>query len=1160
MRLAQALAPQVPHRSRARGTSYFASGAVTSIAAENGIVHATVEGTDTYDVFLEPGGREIRASCTCPYFFDHIEICKHIWAAILAAESKHVPLAGAGTALGRIALLPVHPDDDLEDFDGDTPGDDPEDFEDFRNFEDVEDLDYLLPRSLDGVRPTGGRGKGTRARKAPEPWQHLLAAAMGAPSQAVDRYEATAPAPAPGALLYVLDVTASKANGILVVELMTRDRKMNGEWGKPRPARLMPGALDAMPDGEDRRIVERLAGARPDVGGPYSSSPYASIGYELSRFRLAGILAAEVLPPMCATGRCVARMEPPPPPPAPTPPASGGARAELERVEWMWSRRQAPSPPPTLAPLAWDDGPPWRFVMSVTRDEAAGVYHVGGSLVRDSSRMDVSMPLLVLADGALVTDAHVARLDHSGAFAWLRGLRATGAVTIPLGERDRVIDAFLTRPPALDMVPDELRVDIVPGVPRPCIRLRPARGRGDRLEATLTFSYDQVEVAASDPGALVRVAGVPRAITRDLDAEHAYTARLHPLGFRQEWAQYDGGRALHLPAHLLPKTVRTLLDEGWHVEAGGRAYRSPGVMSVSVASGIDWFDLQGYADYGDQRAALPALLAAADRGESFVTLDDGTVGLLPEEWLRRHGLVARLGTRTADGVRFTRSQTGLLDALLAAQPEATCDETFARARRELQAFDGIAPADPHSSFTGTLRPYQRDGLGWLAFLQRFGFGGCLADDMGLGKTVQVLALLATRCASQQRNGTPSLVVAPRSLVFNWREEAARFAPSLRVLDYTGARRAEQREAFAHADIVLTTYGTLRRDAAHLQDVVFDYVVLDEAQAVKNAGSASAKAVRLLKADHRLALSGTPVENHLGELWSLFDFLNPGLLGRSAAFAAAGPRRELDADTLATLARGLKPFILRRTKAQVAPELPPRSEQTIYCELEKAQRTSYNELRDHYRSALLAKVDRIGLKRAAFQVLEALLRLRQAACHPALIDPKRRKDGSAKLDTLLAQLEEVIDEGHKVLVFSQFTSFLALVRERLDAQGSEYEYLDGKTRDRQTRVERFQSDASCRLFLISLKAGGLGLNLPAADYVFLLDPWWNPAVEAQAIDRAHRIGQERHVLAYRLIAKNTVEERVLELQQRKRQIADAILAGDGTPLRDLRREDLELLLS
>ena len=404
-----------------------------------------------------------------------------------------------------------------------------------------------------------------------------------------------------------------------------------------------------------------------------------------------------------------------------------------------------------------------------------------------------------------------------------------------------------------------------------------------------------------------------------------------------------------------------------------------------------------------------------------------------------------------------------------------------------------------------------------------------------------------------------MAVVPRSLIYNWMREAERFAPSLRLLDYTGAARAGAN--LADYDVVVTTYGTLRRDAPRLVEHSFDYVILDEAQAIKNAASASAKAARLLRGRHRLALSGTPIENHLGELWSLFEFLNPGFFGSAAGFgrAVSLPSRAEGAD-LELVGRALRPFILRRTKEQVAPELPEKFEQTIYCDLDAAQRRFYDDLRGHYRQTLLASVARKGLARSKLQVLEALLRLRQAASHPALVDPSRSGEASAKFEVLVTRLREIADEGHKALVFSQFTTLLGLLEERLQDEGIVYEYLDGRTRDRAARVARFEGDADCPVFLISLKAGGVGLNLTAAGYVFLLDPWWNPAVEAQAIDRAHRIGQSKHVFAYRLIARDTVEEKIAALQQSKKELADALLDPSGGVLRQLEREDLEWLLS
>jgi SNF2 family DNA or RNA helicase len=427
---------------------------------------------------------------------------------------------------------------------------------------------------------------------------------------------------------------------------------------------------------------------------------------------------------------------------------------------------------------------------------------------------------------------------------------------------------------------------------------------------------------------------------------------------------------------------------------------------------------------------------------------------------------------------------------------------------------------------------------------------------GLSKT-------AKSKGSNPENGVsgPSLVVAPKSLVFNWIQEAKRFAPKLKVLDHTGLGRLKPGDHFENYDLILTTYGTLRNDAVQFKDVRFDYCILDEGQMIKNARTQSAKAVRLLNASHRLVLSGTPIENHLGELWSLIEFLNPGMLGSASVFKLTGAgARTSDPETRSLLGKALRPFILRRTKGQVARELPEKLEQTLYCDLDSKQRRLYNKLRDHYRSSLLHQVERTGMNKSKIQILEALLRLRQAACHPGLIDPSKKTLPSAKLEMLIPQLEQITEEDHKALVFSQFTSFLAILREQLDQQEFPYAYLDGQTRNRKEVVEHFQTDPGCKLFLISLKAGGLGLNLTAAEYVYLLDPWWNPAVETQAIDRTHRIGQTRKVFAYRIIAKDTVEERVLELQQSKRDLADAIINADNSLIRNLSREDLELLLS
>jgi hypothetical protein len=437
--------------------------------------------------------------------------------------------------------------------------------------------------------------------------------------------------------------------------------------------------------------------------------------------------------------------------------------------------------------------------------------------------------------------------------------------------------------------------------PRPRVKVtravgRPAYSRREELQALVEFDYGG-SVVSADARPSAYDPERRRLLVRDAAAEQSAMQRLLQLGFRRPW---PGDRTISVGVEQFPRAVRTLVREGWHVEADGRVFRAPRGFDVHVKSGIDWFELHGSVDFGEGRSAsISDLLAALKRGEATVILDDGTRGMVPEEWLQRYLRIASFGEAEADHIRYRPSQAALLDALLEGQPAIAIDETFARARAELRKFSGIRAVDPPPSFRGTLREYQREALGWFDFLRSFGFGGCLADDMGLGKTVMVLALLESRREASRR----SLVVVPRSLVFNWKEEAARFAPELRVLDYTGTSR--DAESIGEHDLVLTTYGTLRRDAPQLSAYTFDYVILDEAQAIKNASTASAKAVRLLRGEHRLALSGTPIENHVGELWSLFDFLNPGLLGTARAFkTATGAQSASEREDLALVTRAV----------------------------------------------------------------------------------------------------------------------------------------------------------------------------------------------------------------------------------------------------------------
>jgi superfamily II DNA or RNA helicase len=1142
---------------RSRGADYFQEGKVKITNGSAWEVNAKVRGGRTYRVNLEIDGNELVVHCDCPAF--EREPCKHLWATILAVEGKGY-LRGDG-AKDPLMMVPAFNDDGFYGYGaGDFHDDDDDEWPD-DNYDQP-------PRNV--VNMFGGEG---RSKAKLPSWKEQLTA-LGLDDRAI-LAGAGEEWPPTRRIIYVVDVQATLESQHLILDTLLQDLKQNGEWGKPRKQRIPRWQITSLPDAGDRQIFAMLAGSREQMDYGYYGYDYQD-AYDTAPFRhrLTAPLPQIVLPLIARTGRCYLK-----------------ARSDSDELNLV----------------EWEEGEPWRFSIRVRRDDGrANQYVVEGVLRRGEELGALAKAALILQGGLIFTPKSASALDDGGAFHWVSALRRVGALSIPEDQ----IGAFMTevlseaQPPRLDL-PEELRYEEVNARPQPCLTFK-AQRQNARLRARLSFDYApesrRCVLDKDDPRRGVYQVESRRYILRDRDAEATFISRLTEAGLKYVRPNHHEKRSgWEVAPTKLPSVVRELVAEGWRVEAEGKTFRNPGKIKVQVNSGIDWFELRGSIDFGETTAKLPELLAALKRGDSMVKLDDGTYGMLPEDWLKKYGLLAGLGEACEDHLRFRKTQVGVLNALLNSQPEADFDEAFARARDILKRFEGVKPADQPEEFNGELRPYQKDGLGWINFLRQFGFGGCLADDMGLGKTIEVLALLESRrqlreearrrgdeikgrkrgskvaksndvgedegsdssvAPSPRRPVGPSLVIVPKSLVFNWKQEAARFAPKLRVLDHTGhAREKESLEHFDDYDLVLTTYGTLRNDAVLFKDTRFDYVILDEAQAIKNSDTASAKAARLLNGDNRLALSGTPIENHLGELWSLFEFLNPGMLGAASVFKlTGGAGRNPDEETRQLLAQALRPFILRRTKSQVAKDLPAKQEQTIFCELEPEQRKLYDELRDHYRNTLLDLVAREGVAKSKMQALEALLRLRQAALHPGLIDKKRVKEDSAKLDLLLPQLVELFEEGHKVLVFSQFTSFLAILRPRLDKEKIEYEYLDGSTSDRQACVERFQNDPGCKLFLISLKAGGLGLNLTAAEYVYLLDPWWNPAVESQAIDRAHRIGQTRQVFAYRIIARDTVEEKVLALQNTKRDLADAIINADNGLIRNLTKEDLELLLS
>ncbi|MGC1719558.1 MAG: DEAD/DEAH box helicase [Isosphaeraceae bacterium] len=1174
MGIAQKVTRNFSDAVRSRGQSYFSKGRVSLMSAKPNEVVAKVRGTTKYRVRVRLRGAKLLASCTCPYFSPQGEPCKHLWATLLLADSRgflqtapsfavrFIPeLPRRSAATGNLPSAGLEPDPQHEplssmDLDlgmnmggerlprvGARPSrsrnskDRPARSRGIIGIPGGSEGSWVAPGTAPGSVPRDRRVVG-RGRARPIPGQ---AAARAKP---INRN-------AKRLLVYVLDVAATQSHNQVVIDLARRQRKPTGEWGPLRPWWYAPRAAHVKYDPEDRLLLALLDEAHHGTsshgaytGGSAGNGTVPSTSSTAVPGRAAGDLRG--------IRRFVLRKD------------QAGLVERLAKTGRLRLRRtEGEDDPPTMR---WDDGQPWRFYLDIRTEAGGKRWAWRGGLRRGDNRMDLAEPLVLLPGLLVLGVGRAARFDDLGVMSWILRLRYEKEITFVEPQQDLMLGRILaeTRVPPLELI-ESIRLEEIVARPRPCLTLRSPRQNwgmaADKLLGELEFDYDGAIIPAGRTTPLAVSTELGLVIRRDPRTESSADIKLFELGFREAKDPRLEPGTLELPAKRMGPVTKDLVLAGWRVEAEGKLIRPAGEFKLALSTGIDWFDLDGGIDYEGQSVNLPDLLAAARRGETMIELGDGSMGMLPEEWLKKYGMLADLGTAENGALRFNASQAGVLDALLANQPEIQVDAAFEKVRERLRQFEGVVALDSPPGFHGELRPYQREGLGWLDYLQRFGFGGILADDMGLGKTIQVLALLQRRRYRRQAKG-PALAVVPRSLVFNWIQEAAKFTPRLKVLDYTGPGRHSLREKFAEYDLIITTYGTLRTDITELTNFEFDYVMLDESQAIKNADSQSAKAARLLRARHRLAISGTPIENHLGELWSVIEFLNPGMFGSDTVFkkyASAGTGAGLDAADRILLAKTLRPFILRRTKSQVVQDLPEKTEQTLYCDMETEQRRCYDELRVHYRDALLRK-DAVELNRSKIEVLEALLRLRQAACHPGLINPDVSSEPSAKLEMLLPSIAEVVEEGHKVLVFSQFTSFLAIVRERLDQEQLVYEYLDGRTRNRAAKVERFQNDPDCPIFLISLKAGGLGLNLTAAEYVYLLDPWWNPAVEAQAIDRSHRIGQTQHVFAYRLICRGTVEEKILELQQKKRDLADAILNADNRVISTLTREDLEFLLS
>jgi superfamily II DNA or RNA helicase len=582
-------------------------------------------------------------------------------------------------------------------------------------------------------------------------------------------------------------------------------------------------------------------------------------------------------------------------------------------------------------------------------------------------------------------------------------------------------------------------------------------------------------------------------------------------------------------------------------------------IDLEVREDNDWFDIHAYVYFGPYRIPFIQLKNHILNHKKEFTLPSGEIAVIPEKWFSQYGNLLHF-SEGGDGLKLRRHHIGLVNDLAEGELASV---TMSRKLQKLTDFEYLEDIAMPVNFNGHLRHYQQAGYNWFHFLKTFHFGGCLADDMGLGKTIQTLALLQKHKEDIETAGSKStsLVIMPTSLIYNWLNEAKKFTPQLRLMVHTGTFRYKSAEVFANYDVVITTYGISRIDIDLLQNYVFDYVILDESQNIKNPSSKSYHSVKQLKSRFKLILSGTPVENSVNDLWTQMSFINPGMLGTQQYFQnefVTPIEKKKDEDKARKLQALIKPFVMRRTKEQVATELPPKTENLFYCKMSEEQASVYEKVKSEYRNELLKSLEDGTFAKTQIQVLQGLTKLRQIANHPYMIDQEYEGD-SGKFEDVTHTLANVLDGGHKVLVFSQFVKQLSIYREHFDKHHIPYVYLDGSTQNRGDVVKQFQEDEKTRVFLISIKAGGVGLNLTEADYVFILDPWWNPAIEQQAIDRTHRIGQTKNVFIYKFITKDSVEEKILALQQRKLSVARSLITTEESFIKSLSADDIKEIL-
>lgn len=698
--------------------------------------------------------------------------------------------------------------------------------------------------------------------------------------------------------------------------------------------------------------------------------------------------------------------------------------------------------------------------------------------------------------------------------------------------------------------------------------------KGDYLVFQPVFTYQGYETKPQDKGSIT-IPGADKIliIHRNPEAEESFIQKLQ--GLHSQFVRQTETNSLVLKGvdvlrnnwfFLFVDAMKEMKVPVFGFEAlrNFRFNTARPNTHIHVSSGLDWFDAKVEIEFGEQRVGIADIKKALAGKQSFVQLGDGTLGILPDEWLKRYALLFKVGEGRTDKLRLSRYHLSVIDELYENRDETeisfALDEKFER----LREFKHIPETPAPEHLRPILRPYQLSGFQWLNYLNDVGWGGILADDMGLGKTVQALTMM-DHYRNINEGELQAIVVCPTTLIYNWQNEIKKFTPALTYHIHHGNTRTRDAEALKQHNIIITTYGTLRSDVQLFMKILFDYIVLDESQAIKNPASKVTKAASLLAGKNRLCMSGTPLQNNTFDIYAQMNFLNPGLLGSMEFFRNefATPIDKFgEQDQKEHLRKLLYPFILRRTKEQVAKDLPEKTETILYCEMDKEQRRIYDAYRNMYRDKILGTIEQQGIDKSQLTILQGLMKLRQICDSPAILnEDEKYPNHSIKLEELAREIEENIGE-HKALIFSQFLGMLDLIRKKLKEDGVPFEYFDGSTSavDREKAVQNFQQNEDCRVFLISLKAGGVGLNLTAADYVYIVDPWWNPAVEQQAIDRTHRIGQTKNIFAYRMICVDSIEDKILQLQEKKRLLAKELIADDSSFVKALTREDVEYLFS